>query len=149
MSWMEKDLFDNSYRELAANIGIGFHTPEQFFLDAQPEPYQPPFDPPTYLANLESAALANADALVTVPFIKMNPQELVIFCGSPGAGKSSFFWDVLQPLGYERVNQDILKTVCSLPPFPSMWRLQWSIPSIFLHPQHEFEAETCCSNLAG
>lgn len=36
---------------------------------------------------------------------------MVIFCGSPGAGKSTFYWNVLQPLGYERVNQDILKTV--------------------------------------
>jgi bifunctional polynucleotide phosphatase/kinase len=48
---------------------------------------------------------------VSAPFTKNSPQELVIFCGSPGAGKSTFFWDVLQPLGYERVNQDILKTV--------------------------------------
>jgi bifunctional polynucleotide phosphatase/kinase len=36
--------------------------------------------------------------------------ELIIFCGSPGAGKSTFYWQHLQPLGYERVNQDILKT---------------------------------------
>lgn len=54
--------------------------------------------------------------MVSAPFTKSSPQELVIFCGSPGAGKSTFYWDVLQPLGYERVNQDILKTVCaSLP----------------------------------
>jgi len=47
---------------------------------------------------------------VSAPFTKNSPQELVIFCGSPGAGKSTFYWDVLQPLGYERVNQDILKS---------------------------------------
>lgn len=46
-----------------------------------------------------------------MPFTKNDAQELVIFCGSPGAGKSTFYWDVLQPLGFERVNQDILKTV--------------------------------------
>jgi bifunctional polynucleotide phosphatase/kinase len=39
--------------------------------------------------------------------------ELVIFCGSPGAGKSTYYWNHLEPLGYERVNQDILKTVCT------------------------------------
>ncbi|MBZ6374561.1 MAG: ATP-binding protein [Kocuria palustris] len=45
------------------------------------------------------------------PFTRKHPLELVIFCGSPGAGKSTFYWNHLEPLGYERVNQDILKTV--------------------------------------
>lgn len=34
-----------------------------------------------------------------------------MFCGSPGAGKSTFYWTHLEPLGYERINQDILKSV--------------------------------------
>jgi len=34
---------------------------------------------------------------------------LVIFVGSPGSGKSTFFKTQLEPLGYHRVNQDILK----------------------------------------
>lgn len=45
---------------------------------------------------------------------KKNPVDVVLFCGSPGAGKSSFFWRHLKPLGYERVNQDTLKTVREL-----------------------------------
>lgn len=44
-------------------------------------------------------------------FAKTNKLDVVMFCGSPGAGKSTFYWRNLQPLGYERVNQDILKTV--------------------------------------
>ena len=44
-------------------------------------------------------------------FSKENELDLVILCGSPGVGKSTFFWNELSPLGYERVNQDILKTV--------------------------------------
>lgn len=47
---------------------------------------------------------------------KMNDLEIVILCGSPAAGKSTFYWTYLRPLGYERVNQDTLKTVSS--PFP-------------------------------
>ena len=42
---------------------------------------------------------------------KGNPLDLVLFCGSPGAGKSTFYWKYLKSLGYERVNQDLLKTV--------------------------------------
>jgi bifunctional polynucleotide phosphatase/kinase len=101
-------------RDLAANIGISFHTPEEFFLNAQVEPYEHTFEPARHLEALKppNAALNyTPESPATVPFTKTSPQELVIFCGSPGAGKSTFFWDVLQPLGYERVNQDILKTV--------------------------------------
>ena len=36
---------------------------------------------------------------------------MVILCGSPGAGKSTFYRRNLAPLGYSRVNQDTLKTV--------------------------------------
>lgn len=31
-------------------------------------------------------------------------------CGSPGSGKSTFYWTKLKRLGYERINQDTLKT---------------------------------------
>lgn len=45
-------------------------------------------------------------------FSRLEPDclELVIFVGSPGAGKSSFYRTHLEPLGYERVNQDTLKS---------------------------------------
>ncbi|KAL8909570.1 MAG: hypothetical protein Q9171_004979 [Xanthocarpia ochracea] len=42
---------------------------------------------------------------------KRNPLDIVIFCGSPASGKSTFYRKYLQPLGYERVNQDTLKTI--------------------------------------
>ena len=48
---------------------------------------------------------------------KKHPLDIVLFCGSPGAGKSTFYWKYLKHLGYERVNQDILKTVCGIPNF--------------------------------
>lgn len=101
-------------RHLAANIGIRFQTPEEFFLAAAPEHYDHGFDPLRHLEGVEASPKSTdtpKSSSASLPFTKNDPQELVIFCGSPGAGKSTFFWDVLEPLGYERVNQDILKTV--------------------------------------
>ena len=46
-------------------------------------------------------------------FEKANNKDVVLFCGPPGAGKSTFFWKHLKPLGYERVNQDTLKRYAS------------------------------------
>jgi bifunctional polynucleotide phosphatase/kinase len=37
--------------------------------------------------------------------------RITLLCGCPGAGKSTFFLKKLLPLGYERINQDILRTV--------------------------------------
>ena len=81
-------------RHLAANIGISFSTPDEFFLNAATEPYQHVFDPSHYLLSINAAkSITNGteEAAVSAPFTKNSPQELVIFCGSPGAGKSTFY----------------------------------------------------------
>ena len=36
--------------------------------------------------------------------------EVVILCGFPGCGKTSFYRRALQPLGHAHVNRDTLKT---------------------------------------
>ncbi|KAK2749643.1 hypothetical protein FQN57_005865 [Myotisia sp. PD_48] len=87
-------------RNIAANIGIPFKTPEEYFRDEPPEPVEI-FNPKTYTTKPMN---------VEISFSKKNDQELVIFCGSPGSGKSTFYWKYLEPLNYERVNQDILKS---------------------------------------
>ena len=94
-----------SDRDLATNVGIGFKTPEEFFLNEKPRPYSRIFDPREFLDQLVQGVVA--------PMAKANPLDVVTLCGSPAAGKSTFFWTTLKPLGYERVNQDILKSVCS------------------------------------
>ena len=94
-----------SDRDLAANIGIAFHTPEEFFLNQPSEPFKRAFDPGEFLASQSDSERQEYES-----FRKQYDLELVIFCGCPASGKSSFFWEVLQPQGYERVNQDILKT---------------------------------------
>jgi bifunctional polynucleotide phosphatase/kinase len=50
-----------------------------------------------------------------MPFDKKNNLDIVLFCGSPAAGKSTFYWQQLEPLGYARINQDLLKSVCEFP----------------------------------
>lgn len=94
--------FSCSDRDLAQNIGIKFLTPEEFFLGQQARPFTRDFEPAEFLGEEVKS--------VVPKFPKVNKQDLVIFCGSPGAGKSTFYWKHLKPLGYERVNQDILKT---------------------------------------
>jgi bifunctional polynucleotide phosphatase/kinase len=93
------------YRDLASNIGIDFKTPEEFFRNEPPESYERIFEPLKFLSDRDD------DSGESAVFVKRNPQELVISVGSPGAGKSTFYWETMKPLGYERINQDILKTV--------------------------------------
>lgn len=98
-------------RDLAANIGIRFYTPEEYFLDAEPEQFVREFEPTKFLQGpLDEKEATPAD----IEYKRVNTQDIVLHCGSPGAGKSTFFWKKLEPLGYERVNQDILKTVSTL-----------------------------------
>ncbi|KAI2293554.1 DNA kinase/phosphatase Pnk1, partial [Ophidiomyces ophidiicola] len=90
-------------RNFATNVGIAFKTPEEFFRGEAAQAVEV-FDPRKLIQTETNGQPA-------IEFTKPPGQELVIFCGSPGAGKSTFYWKYLEPLGYERVNQDILKTV--------------------------------------
>lgn len=91
-------------RDFATNIGIPYHTPEEYFLAAEVKGYKRAFDPVSLLAS-------GVTGIPGMPFSRNNQQEIVLFVGSPGAGKSTFYQKQLAPLGYERINQDTLKTV--------------------------------------
>lgn len=93
-----------SDRDFASNAGIGFKTPEEFFLDEEPKPFSRNLEPSDHLND------APPTDMEPIVFTKKNDLDLVLFVGSPGAGKSTYYWTHLQPLGYERVNQDTLKT---------------------------------------
>ncbi|GJC81419.1 bifunctional polynucleotide phosphatase/kinase [Colletotrichum liriopes] len=97
--------FSCSDRNFADNVGIEYKTPEEFFLGEKPRDFVREFDIVQfpYPENSKSPSL-------DVVFEKKNKQDIVLCCGPPGAGKSTFFWKHLKPLGYERVNQDTLKT---------------------------------------
>jgi bifunctional polynucleotide phosphatase/kinase len=110
-------------RDFASNVGITFKTPEEYFLAELPEPFSRNFEPNLHLQPTELGLQGDRtlgrpapDPLEledgSVAFKKKNELDIVLFCGSPAAGKSTFYWNWLKPLGYERVNQDTLKTVC-------------------------------------
>ena len=92
-------------------MGIDYATPEEFFLNEDPQPFKRTLDHLPYLEALSISGKKPSGAYMPV-FTKANERDIVLFCGSPGAGKSTFYWTILEPLGYERVNQDTLKTVC-------------------------------------
>jgi bifunctional polynucleotide phosphatase/kinase len=97
--------FSCSDRNFASNIGIRYLTPEEFFLGESPRDFVRDFDLGQYAYSNET----DTDDATGI-FHKTSELDVVLFCGPPGAGKSTFYWDFLKPLGYERVNQDILKT---------------------------------------
>lgn len=97
--------FSCSDRNFAHNVGIAYKTPEEFFLGEKPRDFARDFD----LVNFPyDEAAAQGSPLEA--FKKINDKDIVMFCGSPGSGKSTFFWNHLKPLGYERINQDTLKS---------------------------------------
>ncbi|KAI1281567.1 DNA kinase/phosphatase Pnk1 [Xylaria sp. FL0933] len=96
--------FSCSDRNFAHNVGITYKTPEEFFLDEPPREFEREFDLKKYPYDHEGKE--EGDVL----FEKTNERDIVLFCGPPGAGKSTFYWKHLKPLGYERVNQDTLKS---------------------------------------
>ncbi len=100
--------FSGSDRNFAHNIGIPFQTPEEFFLGEKPRDFSRDFDLASHPFTDEQDANVNS-SLSKARFQRQNEKDIVLFCGPPGAGKSSFFWKQLEPLGYERVNQDQLK----------------------------------------
>lgn len=93
----KKKDFSCTDRKLAANLGITFFTPEEWFLD-YPRCTQynwGGFDP----RNLQHSAQE---------IITSSTQEIVVFVGYPGSGKTTFFREHLEPKGYCHVNRDTL-----------------------------------------
>lgn len=110
--------FSCSDRNFAHNVGLTYKTPEEYFLNEAPRDFVRDFDLAAYpypsSSGEEKKGKKKADAADDegndILFEKKNDQELVLFVGPPGAGKSTFYWRCLEPLGYERINQDTLKS---------------------------------------
>ncbi len=100
--------FSCSDRNLAHNVNLKYQTPEEFFLGDKPRAFARDFDPTQFLFTQDEDEDGGGVQ-------KSEKQDIILLCGSPGAGKSTFYWKHLKPLGYERVNQDVLKRLVYLP----------------------------------
>lgn len=91
------------------SLGIAFHTPEHFFLDQHcPEEKWSfgKFDPKTWPKQMPLFS-PSSTPLLPDP----GTCEVILFCGFPASGKSSFAQKHILSTGcYEYVNQDTLKS---------------------------------------
>lgn len=94
--------FSDSDRKFAINVGIDFHTPESYFLNKKEKLPPLAFDIKK-LKSLEGKSPSGEEEKYA-----KEEQEMIIFVGSPGAGKSTFWHNHLSD--YVRVNNDTLKT---------------------------------------
>lgn len=90
-------------RKFGWNAGIPFQTPEEFFLGEKPVPFEwRSIDPVEFLAKAEKESKEET--------FHKGSTELVIFCGFPASGKSTFAETYFIPHGYKWINRDTLKT---------------------------------------
>ncbi|XP_033117514.1 uncharacterized protein F21D5.5-like [Anneissia japonica] len=92
--------FSVSDRMFAANVGVRFLTPEEYFFDENPCPFEwRSIDPKNYVENAKK-----------IDAIQPKDKDMIIMVGPPACGKSALYQNSLQQHGYVRVNQDTLKT---------------------------------------
>lgn len=116
----------------ALNAGIGFYTPEEYFLQKEKE-YEIPLRPWSPSATTPAIGLLKGlvcepeDEMVTVELSSIerresaaktvlggqggsNGAEIVLFVGAPASGKTFLYNRVFAPAHYVHVNQDTLRT---------------------------------------
>jgi bifunctional polynucleotide phosphatase/kinase len=83
--------FSDSDREFAGNIGVKFYLPEELF------------------PKVERIIEGSSD---TVDQIELpSSKSMVILMGMPGSGKTTYYQQSLNPLGYIHISRDELKTI--------------------------------------
>jgi bifunctional polynucleotide phosphatase/kinase len=95
--------FSCSDRKFAYNANLKFKTPEEFFEGKPPAPFD--------WGGLGPDDLRSIGRKYQRETYHSATQEMVVFVGFPGCGKSTFFARKLAPHGYERINRDSMRTV--------------------------------------
>ncbi|PAA77608.1 hypothetical protein BOX15_Mlig031635g2, partial [Macrostomum lignano] len=104
-SGSRKKDFSCSDRMFAANIGLPFSTPEEFFLDEPKSEFD--WGAPSPQSLLDAAASCSLPGNL----LSSNQPELLLTVGAPACGKSSLAERVfVGEQGYSRANRDLLKT---------------------------------------
>lgn len=99
---MKKD-FSCSDRKFAANVGLKFQTPEEFF---NGEKACTSFE----WGSIDPKSILQTESSTDYSKIASKSLEMVILVGLPAAGKSTFARTYLESQGYEVINRDTLKT---------------------------------------
>lgn len=94
-------------RKFAMNVGLAYLTPEQFFHGEAHIPHLPDEFIPSEI--LEHANGPRDWTEICHPEEALQP-SVIMFVGSPAAGKSTFYRRHLQRHGYARINQDELRS---------------------------------------
>lgn len=94
--------FSCSDRMFAANIGIDFFTPEEFFLKESPAPF--------VWRSLDPQSVLSVSAKPKSHY-HSEKQEMVVICGCPASGKSTFRRRYFEKHGYLAVNRDTMGTM--------------------------------------
>ena len=95
----KKDFSDGDIK-FAKNAGLEFKTPEEFFLGSTVSVV---VDDSLSKIPTDGSVFSDKSSSIT-----SDKQEVVLFVGSPGSGKSTFWGNYMK--SYHRVNRDTLKT---------------------------------------
>jgi len=94
--------FSCSDRKFASNVGLTFYTPEEFFLGASPQPFT--------MGGIDLRTHSNVTECDGLR-LELGQQEMIIFVGFPGSGKSSFYRrNYGSNSKYVHINRDTLLT---------------------------------------
>ncbi|XP_065064806.1 bifunctional polynucleotide phosphatase/kinase-like isoform X2 [Rhopilema esculentum] len=102
----KKKDFSCADRCFAANIGLNFHTPDEFFLNWNKAAFTwPQFKPRTLMKSQQLLHPGNSNAALA-----RQTQEIVLMVGFPACGKSSFAKKYFVSKGYSHISRDTLGT---------------------------------------
>eukprot|EP01125_Pyxidicula_operculata_P014607 TRINITY_DN4884_c0_g1_i4.p2 TRINITY_DN4884_c0_g1~~TRINITY_DN4884_c0_g1_i4.p2 ORF type:complete len:279 (-),score=78.49 TRINITY_DN4884_c0_g1_i4:27-863(-) len=97
-------------RKFAANIGLKFHTPEEYFDGDMPDSIPWDWEGVDPQTIIDFATVKKIKPyLCSEKELTPSHQEMIIMVGMPASGKSSFVKKYLLPKGYVHINRDKLK----------------------------------------